>query len=977
MKKLYTVLLALSVCSISFPQISEITRLPVQNQSQSIKESAPIWLSENEIIIFYVSQSKDTIFSTKSTNRGTSWQEPEVVQVVGLLNNQDALDLSALYSLSGRILLAWSIQNESMKLIYSDDVGENWSQPINIMGEGGFPFETRSNALNLTQWEKNEICLSFSNASSSASYYKLSSDDGVNWSSNPIDFPGMGSDQIFYLSVNSISNNTLLAVYERFAFPEDGIYSRLSTDLGLTWSDPRIIADGINHEIIPKVSVLGNGNILVAYLRDNLNIATKFGQLDIYFKTSSDNGSDWSSENQFTRYIGEDGSANLSSFQNKTFITFCTERYSISHQGSTKFQIDYGILQESLDKFTPPKIYNANVPTELIDYEHKEFVYRVTVVDDEAVQSVTASMENSIYTAEMFDDGLHNDGAANDSVFANVFPFVLERYLYGYSLYVNKIDLPLDNRGVLAYVNVAFGQQGSIIANDPEDNQAVYEGDIYLGNYGGTGKYEEGSFLFSAGFYLSGYVNGNLFANGVGSSLIRDYQPGKVGSLPDDPMNVLYIVNKNDLPFGTSWQRWKDAVFLGADYYDGDGDGVYNPVDKNWNGTWDASEDMPPLIGDEIIWCVYNDGVPADERRFEVEPIGIEIQQTLFASGNPGLENIIFINYKVTNTGLVFEVLDSVYFSPWDDTDIGDATDDLGGCDTLLQSIFTYNSPEDAVYGDNPPAVYTSVLQGPVQESNNISDTAYIRNGEIIGEEIFPGYKNLGLYSFIGYIKAYPAQSDPQNIEHVWNYVHARDREGNLLNPCDTVLGKVYGNVDCSQVNPLFWFSGDPVSKVGWLDKTAMDDRKFSSIGPLTLEKNKPVEIILALVVGRGTNNLNSITVARENAQRAIQEYENNFASMTYSPPPPVPITEYILYQNYPNPFNPTTTIRYEIPKNGIVTITIYDILGQKVKTILNEFKKADRYEVTFNSAGLASGIYIYQLRVNDYINSKKMVLVK
>ncbi|MCW9098342.1 MAG: T9SS type A sorting domain-containing protein, partial [Ignavibacteriaceae bacterium] len=147
--------------------------------------------------------------------------------------------------------------------------------------------------------------------------------------------------------------------------------------------------------------------------------------------------------------------------------------------------------------------------------------------------------------------------------------------------------------------------------------------------------------------------------------------------------------------------------------------------------------------------------------------------------------------------------------------------------------------------------------------------------------------------------------------------------------------------------------------------------------GPLTLEKNKPVEIILALVVGRGTNNLNSITVAKENAQRAIQEYENNFASMTYTPPPPIPVTNYVLYQNYPNPFNPTTTIRYELPQDGVVTIDIYDILGQKVKTILNEFKKADRYEVTFNSAGLASGVYIYRMKVNDFITSKKMVLVK
>jgi hypothetical protein len=86
---------------------------------------------------------------------------------------------------------------------------------------------------------------------------------------------------------------------------------------------------------------------------------------------------------------------------------------------------------------------------------------------------------------------------------------------------------------------------------------------------------------------------------------------------------------------------------------------------------------------------------------------------------------------------------------------------------------------------------------------------------------------------------------------------------------------------------------------------------------------------------------------------------------------------EYLLHQNYPNPFNPTTTIRYELPQDGIVTIEVFDILGQKVKTILNEFKKGDRYEVTFNAAGLASGVYIYQLRVNDYIISKKMVILK
>jgi hypothetical protein len=198
-----------------------------------------------------------------------------------------------------------------------------------------------------------------------------------------------------------------------------------------------------------------------------------------------------------------------------------------------------------------------------------------------------------------------------------------------------------------------------------------------------------------------------------------------------------------------------------------------------------------------------------------------------------------------------------------------------------------------------------------------------------------------------------------------------------MLNPCDTVYGKVYGNVDCNEVDPMFWFSGDPVEKVGWLDKTARDDRKFSSIGPLTMEKDKPITILLALVLGRGIDYFNSITVARENVERAIQEYQSNFASMAYTAPPPEPINNYILHQNYPNPFNPTTTIRYELPQDGLVTIEVFDILGQKVKTVLNEFNNAGRYETVFSSTGLASGVYIYQLRVNEFITSKKMMLIR
>jgi len=278
---------------------------------------------------------------------------------------------------------------------------------------------------------------------------------------------------------------------------------------------------------------------------------------------------------------------------------------------------------------------------------------------------------------------------------------------------------------------------------------------------------------------------------------------------------------------------------------------------------------------------------------------------------------------------------------------------------------------------DNPPAIFTTVLQGPVVESSNITDTAYINRGQLLGQQLLAGSKNLDLFSFAGYAKSDPNQSEPRDKYHVRNYIYGRDRFGRQLNPCETLYGIFYGE-NCDAANPIFWFSGDPVTQTGWLDNLASDDRKFTSIGPFNLEKDKPVEIITALTVGRGTDHLNSITVGRDIVRSVIEEYKNNFSSMTYNPPEPTnPVDNYILYHNYPNPFNPTTTIRYELPQDGVVTIKIYDILGQEVRTILNEFKQADRYEFNFNAIGLASGIYIYRMKVNDFIASKKMVLVR
>jgi hypothetical protein len=87
----------------------------------------------------------------------------------------------------------------------------------------------------------------------------------------------------------------------------------------------------------------------------------------------------------------------------------------------------------------------------------------------------------------------------------------------------------------------------------------------------------------------------------------------------------------------------------------------------------------------------------------------------------------------------------------------------------------------------------------------------------------------------------------------------------------------------------------------------------------------------------------------------------------------------YNLMQNYPNPFNPSTTIKFEVPKENNVHIIIYDAAGREVQTLVNEHMNAGTYQINWNAGNYSSGIYFYTMTTGDnsYRDTKKMVLVK
>ena len=88
-------------------------------------------------------------------------------------------------------------------------------------------------------------------------------------------------------------------------------------------------------------------------------------------------------------------------------------------------------------------------------------------------------------------------------------------------------------------------------------------------------------------------------------------------------------------------------------------------------------------------------------------------------------------------------------------------------------------------------------------------------------------------------------------------------------------------------------------------------------------------------------------------------------------------LNEFNLHQNYPNPFNPSTKIKYSIINKAMVIIKVYDILGNEIKTLVNEEKTIGNYEIEFDGRNLSSGIYLYRMQAGNFSDTKKLILIR
>ena len=495
------------------------------------------------------------------------------------------------------------------------------------------------------------------------------------------------------------------------------------------------------------------------------------------------------------------------------------------------------------------------------------------------------------------------------------------------------------------------------------------------------GGIHEGMVKVNGATYRYGLTAGKILQNGeADDSNDPRYKIFKIRkdweSLPDDSIKSQYQYD---------YENWPGD--LGAPFVDLNGDGIFT-----------KGIDEPDFIGDEVLFYVANDlDSFYTEFTYGSPPIGLEFQQTLFAYNTPELKDAVFKKVKLINKSN--SPIDSMYITYWTDDDMGWANDDFVGFDKVLNLGYSYNGDNDDEdnYGPAPPTVGHLLLQGPIVKGE-LTDSA-LYNGKYL-----TGYNNLPMTSSMFYIGSSAIFGDPELGVYAGAGQFYYQMQGRLWNG-DPVLNPVTGDTT------VFGLDGDPVNGIGWYEgegwsggELPADRRYIMSSGPFTMAPGDTQEVVYAIFMARGSSNIQSVAELKKSA-RLLHEFWGNDIPVSVSRNNNLTPTQFSLSQNYPNPFNPSTTIKYSIPQSTVilskaknlqdfssqspqvngapqndnvnVELIVYDILGRKVKTLVNQKQLPGNYEVEFNASKLASGMYFYRLNVSDNVAVRKMMLLK
>lgn len=228
-------------------------------------------------------------------------------------------------------------------------------------------------------------------------------------------------------------------------------------------------------------------------------------------------------------------------------------------------------------------------------------------------------------------------------------------------------------------------------------------------------------------------------------------------------------------------------------------------------------------------------------------------------------------------------------------------------------------------------------------------------------------------------------------------WVNGRDNQALFV---DFATGYVIARIPSAESNAPVGYEGDylPLS-YGDFDLITNAGRTYMVTGvPGTLNSNflvldvtnpaRPLIVAETGSIGTGENSFRVGAVATNQADGEVYVLATNVALASFDMSAAFAVTvsvdrenelvdSFVLNQNYPNPFNPTTSISFELPQSEFVNITVHNMLGQQVATLVNQQMSAGAHAVQFNAAGLSSGTYIYRMQAGSFVQNKRMMLVK
>lgn len=999
--KLAIFTLIIALCTTLSHAQSDLKRFPFIDDNSKHYNAEIVSFTPGEIFVVwskYSGTGSVKFFMNKSSDNGSTWTSlGMVLDTSDVSLSEDLYEGATLIKgYNERLLLFIKLGNLRATIWkYSDDGGVTWTANQRLRISNRLPTFDNYRITGAIHQGGGNI-LVFSSNSLNVSNYLRSTDNGVTWST----YSSIGGNALLNpsLLMNGTSGYFMAGQQPNTEQGKQIWFMRNDPVAG--WRDTALVFSH-NSDILVNPRIYRQiDNSLTIYFTRKQKAFNKYNIASTWYCRSTDEGASWSEPVRLTRYAGDEGNLNLNGQSVKPYFTVSGDRRA---DFGSKI-IHWGNAAELADTTAPPVVYSYTLSKDTLKPAD---TVAVKIYAGEGSPIIAAGFKGTLNgnpaSFPLFDDGQHGDSLAGDKVFGN--KVVIGDY---YDLFIGRFfaasgyDTASTTQVMMIATIPTLSQTGVLKTGRLiiPFNSSGEIGDV-ASPYGAQVRFDSIPVISSHGFLLSGYFGSQVWAAGTtGAFLFKDFQSGSVDYPANDPRRGIYRIARADSAFGTSWKYWKVAVSMGARYWDGDGNGYYDPIDRNGNGIWEPNEDMPEILGEVSYFTVYNDGVSGSVRKFLEEPRGIEVRQTLYAwpsSERNEIKNAIFVRYEIANRTSLGQAITGFIFSTQQDPDIGEVYSDLISSDTLRNSMLIYNDGAGGLFGANPPAIYNTLLFGEPVYINGISyldvnsnnmwdpgidyplDTAFVPLGYPFEPLIYPGAVNSQMAASVPYMSSHPTQGVPINSTQARYYMTGRNINGAFLEPCYWSFGSVRPPVNCETVNSLFIYSGDPVANTGWINNLATDALIGMASGKKSLEPGATFTYHTAIAVQRGSSALNSITLTRAAVDTIFKRLG---ASYTHIPTSVKEQTSELpktweLSQNFPNPFNPTTVIRFALPVAGQTALKLYDITGAQIKVLVSEELPSGKHEVVFDASSLASGVYFYRLETPGFSATRKMMLVK